>query len=123
VQQFVDLKRFADEVPGAALDGLDGVLDCAVASHDNRHDFRIACDRGLDDSGAVDAGETKVRDDDVERELGQLSDSRLPGIGLFDVITPLAELIRDSLPEGCFVLNEKQMFRLKFPPSTGKISL
>ena len=49
VQQLVDLKRLADEVPRAALDGFDGVLHRAVAGDDDGDDVGVALDGGFDD--------------------------------------------------------------------------
>ncbi len=77
VQQLVDLKRLADEVPRAALDGFDRFLDGAVAGDHDRDDLRIALDGGVDDGGAVDAGQAQVGDDDVEGEFGESGERRL----------------------------------------------
>ena len=77
VQQLVDLKRLADEIARAALDGLDGVFHRAVSRDDDRDDIRIARDGGFDHRRAVDAGQPQVGEDDVEREIGEPSRWRL----------------------------------------------
>ena len=78
VQQLVDLKRLADEVPRAALDRFDGVLHRAVAGDDDRDDVGIALDGGFDDGGAVDARQPEVGDDDVEGEFGERASAASP---------------------------------------------
>ena len=97
VQQLVDLKRLADEIPRAALDRFDRVLHRAVAGDDDRDDVGVAGDGGFDDRGAVDAGQAKVGDDDVEREVGQPRDGRFARFGLFDVIAAVGQLLGDGL--------------------------
>ena len=77
VEQFVDLKRLADEIPRAALDGFDGVFQGAVSGDDDGDDVGIAADGGLDDGGAVDARQPQVGDDDVVGEIGESGDGGL----------------------------------------------
>src|SRR5262249_10542327 len=110
VQQLVDLKRLADEVPRAALDRFDSIFNSAEAGDDDRDAVRIALDRGFDDGGAVDAGEAEVRDDDIEREICELGDRRLARVGLLHAVAAVAELLGDSLAQRRLVLYEEEMF-------------
>ena len=59
MHQLVELKRLGDEIGGAALDGVDGVLHGAVAGDDDGDDAGIALERGFDDLAAVDAGQRR----------------------------------------------------------------
>ena len=111
VQQLIDLKGLADEVPGAALDGFDGVFHRPVPGDDDGDDVRIAFDGGFDDGGAVDAGEPEVGDDDVEGEIGESREGRLARIGLLDVVPAVGQLFGDGLAERRLVFDEQQMFR------------
>ena len=90
VQQFFELERLADEVGGAALDGIDGVLHRAVAGDHDADDAGVPLQRGGEHLAAVDAGQTEVRDEDVEREplelfeglfTGRRLDHRETGVG------------------------------------------
>ena len=96
VQQLVDLKRLADEIPRAALDRFDGVLHRAVSGDDDGDDVRVAGDGGFDDGRAVDAGQPQVGDDDVEGEIGEPGDGRLARFGLFDLIAAVGQAARRS---------------------------
>ncbi len=111
MQQLIDLKRFADEIPRPALDRFHGILDGAVAGHHDGHNLGIPLDGRVDDRRSVDAGEPEVGDDDVEREIGQTSQGRLARVGLLDVVAAIGQLLGDSLPKRRLVLNQKQMFR------------
>ena len=111
VQQLVDLKRLADEVPGAALDGFDRVLHRAVAGDDDRDDVRIALDRRFDDGRTVDAGQPQVGDDDVEGEIGEPRERRLARFGLLDLIAVVGQLFGDRLAQRRLVFDQQQMFR------------
>ena len=95
----------------AALDRLDRVLHRAVAGDDDGDDVGVAGDRGLDDRGAVDARQPQVGDDDVEREVGELRERRLPGFGLLDLIAAIGQLLGDRLAQRRFVFDEQQMFQ------------
>ena len=90
---------------------VDGVLVRSVAGDDDGNDVGIAFDGGFDDDRAVDAGQPQVGDDDVERELAEPGEGRLPRIGLLDQVTAVAELLGDRLAKRGFVLHEEQMFR------------
>ena len=111
VQQLVDLKRLADEVPRAPLDGLDRILHRAVSGDDDGDDVGVALDGGFDDGGAVDAGQPEVGDDDVEREIGEPGERRLARVGLFDLVAAVGQLLGDGLPQRRLVLDEQQMFQ------------
>ena len=84
---------------GAALDRFDGVLHGAVAGDDDRDDVGIAVDGGFDDGGAVDAGQPKVGDDDVEGEIGEPGERRLARLGLLDAIAAVGQLLGDGLAQ------------------------
>ena len=110
VQQFVDLKRLADEIRCAALDCFDRIFHRAVPGDDDRDDVGIALDRRFDDGRAVDAGEAKIRDDDVEGKVGKLGNRGLAGIGLLHLVAAVAELLGDGLAQWGLVFNQQQMF-------------
>ena len=98
VQQFVELKGLGDEVGGAALDGLDRVLHRAVTRDDDRDDAGIALEGGFDDPLAVDARQTQIGDDDVEREVAQQLDCAFAGFGFGD----LESLLHGDVPRSRF---------------------
>ena len=110
VQQFVDLKRLADEIRRAALDGFDRILHRSVAGDDDGDDVGVAGDGGFDDRGAVDAGQPQVRDDDVEGEFGEPRDRGLARFGLLDLIAAVGQLLGDGLPQRRLVFDQQQMF-------------
>ena len=110
VQQFVDLKRLADEIPRAALDRFDGIFHRAVAGDNDRDDFGIALDGGFEHRGAVDAGQPKVRDDDVEREISQTRDCDFARFSLLDLVSAVRELLGHRLPQRLFVFDKEDMF-------------
>ena len=70
VEQRVELKRLGDEVGGALLDRVDGVLHRAVAGDHDGDDVGIALECGIEHLPAVDAGQSQVGDQDVEGEVG-----------------------------------------------------
>ena len=110
MDQLVDLKRFADEIPRAALDRFDRVFHRSISCDDNRHNFGIALDRGVDDGGAVDSRKAQVGDDDVKCELGQARQGHFTGARLLDVIPTISQLFRDRLTQSSLVFDEKKMF-------------
>src|SRR5215471_2912689 len=109
MEQRIDLKRLADEVVRAALDGVDRVFERAVTRDDDRDDIWIAFDGGLDDARTIDAGQTQVGDDDVERKICEPCDGSFTGFGLFDLITAIDELFGDSLTQWRLVFNDQKM--------------
>src|SRR5215467_8914163 len=109
MKQRIDLKRLADEVVGAALDGIDRVLKRAVTRDDDRDDIWIAFDGGLDDARTIDARQTQVGDDDVERKIRESCDGSFAGFGLFDLIPVIDKLLGDSLTERRLVFNDQKM--------------
>ena len=111
MQQFVDLKRLADEVRRAALDRLDGVLHRAVSGDDDGDDVGVARDGGLDDRRAVDAGQAQVGEDDVEGEFCEPGDRRFARFGLLDTIAAVGQLFGNGLAQRGFVFDEQEMFR------------
>ena len=112
MHQLVDLKRLADEVPRAAFDGFDGILDRPVAGDDDGDDVGVAPDGRLDDGAAVDPRQAQVRDEDVEGKICQSREGGLARICLLDLEAAIGELLGDGLPEGGLVFDEEQMFRL-----------
>ena len=112
VQQRVELERLGDEVGRALLDRVDRVLHRAEAGDDDRDDFRIALERGLEHGAAVDAGQPEVGDDDVEGELGQARERVFAAGGLLDDEAVVGQPLRDRLPQRRLVVYEKQMFRV-----------
>ena len=69
MEQRVELKGLRDEVGGALLDRVDGVLHRAVSGDHDRDDVRVALERGVEDLAPVDAREPQVGDEDVEGEV------------------------------------------------------
>ena len=110
MQQLVELKRLGDEVGGASPDRVDGILHRAVAGDDDADDLGIAQQRGLEHARAVQAGQTEVGDDDVERKFCQLLDSLLTGIGLLHLKAVLGQAFRQRLAQRRLVFDKKEMF-------------
>ena len=96
VQQLVDLKRLADEVPRPALDRFDGVFHRSVTGDDDGDDVGIAIEGGVDDGGAVDARQAQVGDDDVESEVGELGERGFARFRLFDGISAVGRAARPA---------------------------
>src|SRR6185295_3408372 len=69
MKEFVELERLSDKVRCPPFDGINSILHRAEASNDDRDDAGIAVPGSLDDTGAVDARQAQVSDDDIEREL------------------------------------------------------
>ena len=111
MQQLIDLKRLADEIPGAALDRLDGILDGAESGDDDGNDVGIAFDGRFQHVCAVEAGQPQVGNDDVERKLRQSRIRGFAGIGLFHLVTAVRQLLGDSLTQRRLVFDEQHMFR------------
>ena len=112
VEQRVELKRLGDEVGRSLLDRVDGVLDRAEAGDDDGDDVRIALERRLEDSSAVHARQSEVRDDDVEREIGEPRERFLAARRLLDDEAMVRESFGDSLTQRRLVVDEEQMFRV-----------
>ncbi len=111
MEQFVDLKRLADEIARTALDRFHGVLHRPEARDHDRDDVRVARHRRLDHGGPVDARQSQVGHDDVEREFGEARERRLARLGLPDPIAAVVELLGDGLAKRCFVLDQQEMFQ------------
>ena len=109
VQQLLELERLADEVGGTALDGIDRVLDGAVAGHDDADDPRITSQRGVEHLAAVDAGQAQIRNQDVEGKALQLVERLLTGRGLGDCKPLFREAFGDHRTQGIFVVDEEEM--------------
>ena len=110
VQQLVELERLADEVGGAALDGVDGVLDGAVAGDDDADDARVALQGRVEHLAAVDAGQAQVRDQDVEGELLELLEGLLAGRRPRSTCEArVGEALGHDGAQGVFVVDEQQM--------------
>ena len=52
----------------------------------------------------LEAREPQIGDDDVKGEIGQARDRGFAGIGLFDLIAAIGELLGNSLAQRRFVL-------------------
>ena len=105
-----ELERLGDEVARAAADRLHGVLDGAVAGHDDADQVRILLHRGLDKLRPVDARQPQVGDHDVEGETGELLQRRFPGSGLRHVVAVLLQMLRRRFAQRVHVLDEQQMY-------------
>ena len=77
VQQFLELKGLADEIRGAAFDGVDRVLHGAVAGHDNGDDAGIPLQRRGQHLAAVDAWQPQVGHEHVESKTFELLEGLL----------------------------------------------
>jgi hypothetical protein len=84
----------------------------AEAGDDDRDDFRIAFQRGLEHGAPVDARQPEVRHDDVEGELGQPRQGVFAVTGLLHDEAVIREPLRNSLPQRRLVVYEEQMFRV-----------
>ena len=109
VQQLLELERLADEVGGAALDGVDGVLDSAVAGDDDADDPRITLEGGVEDLAAVDARQAQVGDEDVEGEPLELVEGLFAGGRFGDGEALLGQALGNDGPEGIFVVDQEEM--------------
>ncbi len=111
MEQRVELKGLGDEVGGALLDRVDGVLDRSVAGDHDRDDVGIALERGIEDLPAVDAGQPQVGDQDVEGEVGESLERLFAAVGLLDDEAMVREALGDRLTQRLFVVYDQQMFR------------
>ena len=108
MQQRVELERLGDEVGGALLDGVDGVLHGAVAGDDDGDDVRVALERRVEDRAAVDAGQAEVGNEDVEGELGEPLQRLFAAAGLLDDEAMVGEALGDGFAERRFVVDESR---------------
>ena len=111
MEQGVELKRLGDEVGGALLDGVNGVLDRAVPRDHDRHDVGVACERRVEHVPPVDAGEAQVGDEDVVGEVGQPAHGFFAAVGLLDNEALVCETLGDGFAQRLFVIYDQQMFR------------
>ena len=105
----VEGKRLHDEVGCATLDGRYRVLDRAVPGDDHRDDFRVAFERELDDLGTVDARQSQIGNDGVEREVRQEVAGYLATLRLGHAEAVLDQSFRGRFAERRLVLDEEQM--------------
>jgi hypothetical protein len=111
VHEGVELERLLDEVEGAALCRFHGVLHGAISRDDDCDDTRIALARDLDDPGAVDPGEAKVGDEDVEGELVEQLDGALAAVCLDDLESAFAEPFGHQSAQRGLIVHEEQVRR------------
>ena len=111
VEERVELKGLGDEVGGALLDRVDGVLDRSVARDHDRHDVGIALERGIEDLPSVDTGKSQICNQDVEGEVGDSLDRVFAAAGLLDDEAMIREALGDRLTQRLFVVYDQQMFR------------
>jgi hypothetical protein len=110
MEQLVDLKRFADEIPRPPLDRFNGIFDGSETGDDDGNDVGVAIEGRIDDGRSVDTRETQVGDDDVEREVGQSGEGILSRLGLLDGVPAIDELLGERLPQWGLVFDEQDMF-------------
>jgi len=72
--------------------------------HDGRN-LRISCERFVEHATPVHAGQSQVRDEDVERELVQAIERFFPCSGLFHAISDIAEPLGNHLPKRHFIVD------------------
>jgi hypothetical protein len=109
VKQFVDLKRLADEVARAAFNRVDRIFHRPVPGDHDRDDVWIPFDGRFDDGGTVDAGQTQIGDDHVEREICELCDGGFTRSCLLDDVTAIGELLGNRRTQRALVLDQKKM--------------
>ena len=102
MEQRVELKGLGDEVGGALLDRVDGVLHRPVAGDHDCDDVGIALERGIEDLAAVDAGQPQVGDEDVEGEVGEALERLFAAVGLLDDEAVIREALGDRLTQRPF---------------------
>ena len=90
MEELVELERLCDKIGRPPLDGINCVLDRAETGDHDGNDARVLITRRLDHTGAVDAWQPEVGDDDVESELFEQFQGSLAAIGLDDLETTLA---------------------------------
>ncbi len=93
------------------LIAFDRVLHRAEAGDDDRDDFGIALERGVEHGAAVDAGQPQVGDDDVEREVGEARERLFAARCLLDDEAVVGQPFGDGLAQRRLVVDEQQMFR------------
>ncbi len=109
VHQLFELEWFADEVGGAALDGVDRVFNRAVAGDDDADDAGVAVERRGQHGAAVDARQPQVRHQDVEREAFEPFERLLTRRGFAHAEAGLGQPFGHDRTQGIFVVDEQQV--------------
>src|SRR6185369_5679941 len=109
MHQFVELKRFGDEVRRPSFDCIHGVLHRAVARDDDADDARIALEGGFNDASSIDAGHPEIGDHDVEGELFEKLNRLFAAIRFDDFESTLSETFRHERAKGRLVVYEEKM--------------
>ena len=110
VQQLVELEGLGDEVGGAALDDVNGVLHGGVTGDDDRDDPGVAVDGRGNHLASVDARQAQVGNDDVEGKPLQIGKRRFARGGLRNLETLVPEPFRHHFPQRIFVVYEKDIW-------------
>jgi hypothetical protein len=109
MRQLVELKRLGNEVRGAGLDHVHGVLHRTVAGDHNRDDIRVAGQGLVDDRAAIHARQAEVRDDDVEGKSVESLEGRLAVGGLGDHEAFVRKSFSYNTSEGFLIIDEEEM--------------
>ncbi len=113
VQQLFELEGLADEIRGAALDGVDRVFHGAVAGDDDADDARVALQRRGQHFAAVDAGQAQVGDEHVEGKAFELLEGLLARRRFGHLVPGVGEAFGHHSAQGIFVVDQKEMGRFR----------
>jgi len=105
--QLVELKWLGDEIRGAALDRVDRILHGAVAGNHDGDDPWITLAGRFDDACAIDTGQAKVGDDDIEGELIEVFQRPLAGVRLNDLESALRQPLGHQAAQRRLVIDEQ----------------
>ena len=109
MHELVELERLGDEIRGALLACVQGILEVPVTRDHDRHDGGIPADGGIDDLSSVDARQPEVGDEDVEGELVEQLQRFFACFSLHDLEIPFPEPFRRHRSQGRFVVDEEEV--------------
>ena len=108
MQQRVELKRLGDEVGGALLDRVDGILHRPESG--DHVAVGVALAGGIEHAAAVVAGAPLVGDEDVEGEGAEPLQRFFAARHLLDVEAVIGQAFGDRLAQRPLVVHDQQMF-------------
>src|SRR5262245_31275442 len=109
MHQFVELKRFGDEVRCPPFDCIHGILHRAVAGDDDADDSGITLEGSFNDASSIDTRHPKISDHDVEGELFEQVNRLFAAIRLDDLETALSQTFRHERAQCRLVVYEEKM--------------
>ncbi len=110
MEQRIELEGLCDEIGGAVLDRVHGVLHRAVAGDHDRDYVGVPLEGRIEHVAAVDAWQAQVGDENVEGEVGEPFERLFAGACLLYRIPVIRQAFSDSRPQRRLVIDDEQMF-------------